>query len=207
MLPRHTVTPTLARLVTGPDDAAPTRRYRPLVAGPVVLLRPRGAPVWTVELVADRPLEPRGMARDADFERQRAHLARRGIVARVAAALVGPLDAFQPSVPGTITPAAPAGARPRLDIYGWALMCQPPGMRGRALVDADDRFDDLPAVFELPLELLDRAEHLESRGWRTRPLVVPTRPEDFVPGPDGRLVNRYVPEATVRPPCRLERLW
>lgn len=202
MPPRLPFTMAIARLIPGAVDAAPPRRYRPLVIGPAILQRPPGSPRWLIDLDSDALLRPLAPRRPADLELLTASLARRGVACRVGAAVAGPLDAF-PRAIGT-----PRGSPPRLrlDIYGWGLLYQPPGMRGRAVVDADDRFADLPAVFELPLELIDRAEFLESRGFRTRPLVIPTVPADFQPGPDGRLRNRFFPEAVFRTPCGLDRL-
>ncbi|MFM9059409.1 MAG: hypothetical protein ACKOSQ_09850 [Planctomycetaceae bacterium] len=207
MLPRTTFTTALARLVSGSSDPRLARCYRPLVAGPALLRRPPGAPTWTVALESDSLLRPRTPRRAEDLERLAAGLVRRGIACRLGAAVAGPLDVTALDVRGTGDHrAGRLPRRLRLDIYGWALMYQPPGLRGRAVVDADERFEGLPAVFELPLELLDRADFLESRGVRTRPLVIPTRPEDFAAGPDGRPRNRFFPDASLRPPRSLDLL-
>jgi hypothetical protein len=207
MPPRPTFTTALARLVPGGSAAGGVRCYRPLVAGPAILRRPRGAAAWTVDLACDRLLRPRAPSGAESVVRLVRSLAARGVACRVGAALAGPLDA-PVTVGGTRLGrvAEPSRRRIRLDIYGWALMYQPPGMRGRAVVDADDRFADLPAVFELPLELLDRAEFLEARGFRTRPLVIPTAADDFAAGIDGRPRNRFFPDADFRPPADLDRL-
>lgn len=193
---RPTFTTALARLVPGADRAARGRHYRPLIAGPAVLERAPGAATWTVHLASDRLFRPRlpGPA------------AADGVVRRIGAALAGPPDV---APWGGSARMARAGRPPRLllDIYGWALMYQPPGMRGRALVDADERFSDLPGVFELPLELIDRASFLEAHGFRTRPLVIPTARGDFERGPDGRLLNRFFPGARFRPPSSPDRIW
>lgn len=203
MVPYATITMAYARLVSGSADPARGRCYRPLVAGPAMLRREPGETVWTVDLACERTLLPRAPRDAGGVDRPARVRTREGVVCRLGAALVGPLDA--PLVTDRRATGRLAGPRRRLrlDIYGWALMYQPPGMRGRAVVDADDRFADLPAVFELPLEVIDRAEFLESRGFRTRPLVIPTQPEDFARGPDGRIRNRYFPEAAFRPPCSL----
>lgn len=205
MSPRPRLTSALARLV--PGDARRTRAYRPMIAGPAILRRQPGAATWSVALACDRLLLPAVPRHWAAFDRLAAALAGRGIACRVCAALAGPLDLSRlTAVDRRRRLADGSAARLRLEIYGWALMYQPPGMRGRAVVDADDRFVDLPAVFELPLELIDRAEFLEARGYRTRPLVVPTLPDDFVRAPDGRFRNRFFPDAACAPPCSLDRL-
>lgn len=205
MVPRPPFTPAFARLVsTGIDHA---RCYRPLVKGPALLRRPHDAATWTVPLECDRLLLPMAPRRNEDLDRLVYRLARRGTICRVGAALAGPLDALPRATKDRRESRAVAGSRRlRLEIYGWALMYQPPWIRGHALVDADDRFRDLPALFELPQELIDRSEFLEARGFRTRPLVVPTLPGDFTRGTDGRPRNRFFPEAVCRPPRGIELL-
>jgi hypothetical protein len=194
----------VARLVSAADAAA--RCYRPLVAGPALLERPPGRDAWTVAIACDRRLMPRAPGPAVMLTHRARGLTARG-GGRIGVAVVGPLDALGPAVRRSAEIREPApSSRLRLDFYGWALMYQPPGMRGRAMVDADGRFADLPAVFELPLELIDRAEFLESRGCRTRPLLVPTVPTDFVVGPDGRLRNRFFPHAVCRQPAPLDGL-
>ena len=207
MLPRATYTHALARLVPAAGSSATVRRYRPLVAGLALLRRARDGATWLVDLDSDPLLWPRLPRSAADLNRLIRGLARCGIACRVGAVLAGPLDVRMAAAAhrAAVAPKAPP-RRLQLDIYGWALMYQPPGMRGRALVDADDRFADLPAVFELPLELLDRQEFLEARGFRTRPLLIPTQPEDFERGHDGCIRNRLFPGGAFRPPCGFERL-
>lgn len=206
MTPRPNFFRALARLVPMTAGRTRVRRYRPLVSGPAILRRAAGATTWTVELASDRLLAPRAPRHAADLDRLVRSLADRGITCRLGAAVAGPLDvAWRCGArrPGDVAPVMRQTVS--LDIYGWALMYQPPDMRGRALVDGDDCIADLPAMFELPLELIDRVDFLEARGFRTRPLVIPTQPEDFMPGPDGRLCNRFFPEAAFRPPCSLDR--
>jgi len=202
---RPPFTPAVARLV--PEARGPSRRYRPLVAGVAILERSLGDSLWTVGIACDRLLVPRAPRGAAALERLVSRRTARGVICRIGVALAGPLDAPSPMIGRMAGPPWPASTpRPRLDFYGWALLYQPPGMRGRAVVDADSRFADLPAVFELPLELIDRAEFLESRGFRTRPLVIPALPADFIPDLDGRLRNRFFPHAHFRRPCRLDGL-
>lgn len=195
----------VARLVSAGDPAA--RCYRPLVAGRALLERPPGRDAWTVAIACDRQLMPRAPGPAAMLTHRARGLTARGGACRIGVAVASPLDALGPAVRraaefGEATPSP----RLRMDFYGWALMYQPPGMRGRAMVDADGRFADLPAVFELPLELIDRAEFLESRGFRTRPLLIPTVPADFVTCPDGRLRNRFFPDLVFRHPSPLDGL-
>lgn len=206
MTPRPNFFRALARLVPMADGPTRVRRYRPLVSGLAILRRAANATTWTVELASDRLLTPRAPRYAADLDRLVRSLADRGITCRLGAAVAGPLDVACRCGDRRPGDAAQAMRQPvSLDIYGWALMYQPPDMRGRALVDGDDCIADLPAMFELPLELIDRVDFLEARGFRTRPLVIPTQPEDFMPGPDGRLCNRFFPEAAFRPPCSLDR--
>lgn len=205
MVPRPRFTSALARLV--PGDARRARAYRPLIAAPALLRRSPGAATWSVALSCDRRLLPAAPRQRAALDRLVACLSGRGVACRVGAALAGPIDVSLGTGASPCVRLADITARRlRLEIYGWALLYQPPGMRGRALVDADDRFTALPAVFELPLELLDRAEFLEARGYRTRPLIVPTLAEDFVRGPDGHVRNRFFPDVICAPPCSLDRL-
>ena len=126
-----------------------------------------------------------------------------GLRCRIATALACPADV--PLSAGTAVAETVAAFQLRSEIYGWSLMYQPPGVSGRAFVDADDSLPDLPACFELPLELVDRIAFLESRGIRTRPLAVITRPEDFEPVA-GRLRNRFRPDARFHEPFAIDRL-
>lgn len=197
MQPRLPLPVAVARLVTAVDGRP--RRYRPLIAGPAVLEQPLGARSWTVAIACERRLMPRpplGVPGGRDP-------ARSGAFRRIGIALVSPLDAAEPAVDRETPPPEPTPPL-RLDVYGWALMYQPPGLRGRAVVDGHERFADLPAVFERPLELIARAELLESRGVRTRPLLIPVLTADFVTGPDGRPQNRFLPDAAFRHPSPLD---
>lgn len=204
---RPPIRQALARLLPAAGSYRRVRRYRPLVAGPAILWRAAHAATWTVAVESGRHLQPRA-PRDPDgVERIVEDLVGRGFTCRLGVAVAGPLDAPGRGPAGDGDGESPtAPPRIRLDFYGWALMYQPPGMVGTAVIDGDDRFIDLPAVFELPLELIDRAEFLEARGFRTRSLVIPTRPEDFAPGPDGRRRNRFFPGASCRRPCSLDHL-
>ena len=175
-----------------------TRRrgtYRPLAIGPAVLFRPQSAGGrWVVTVSADGLLQPRGpRSLPAAIARSRS-LRADGIMARAAVALVAPED-----VP-LGQPAGPLATDdgPRHDCYGWALLYQLPGMRGMAVVDPHDRFDDLPAFYESPLELVDRVAYLADRDIPTRPLALVTQVDDFRPGPDGRICNRFYPRGSFR---------
>jgi hypothetical protein len=194
----------LVRLVPVAAGPAPLqlRCYRPLVVGPAILYRPAvGNEPWTVDVSDDGrmlPLAPRSP--EALRQAVAAHRARG--LCRVATALVCPADvpAFGPAaVSATCIPCL------RSEFYGWSLMIQPPGVRGRAFVDRHDAVPDLPACFELPLELVDRIAFLEARGFNTRPIALITRPEDF-DTVAGTWRNRFRPEAAFHRPCRLDRL-
>lgn len=202
MIRRTVFIPAVVRLIRDhepPPRLRPRRYYRPLSVGLAVLHRAVGScERWTVDLADDSSLRPRASRSAALVAREVERLHEAGRQCRVALALACPDDAAAlPDARAT----AGATRRPlplRSEFYGWSLLYQPPGMRGRAVVDADDRFADLPACFELPLELLDRAAHMEARGVRTRPIAVVARPEDFVADDDGRPRNRFFPEAVFR---------
>ena len=189
--------PTLATAATPPR----LRCYRPLFVGPAIMHRPvAGREPWTVDVSNDGrllPLAPRSrQALRLEVDRLRS-LDRH---CRVATALICPAD-----LPGTST-AGPLRKRElRTEFYGWSLMVQPPGIRDRAFVERDEENPDLPACFELPLELIDRLAFLESRGCRTRPIALITRPEDFEPVA-GTWRNRFRPAAAFGRACRIDRL-
>ena len=196
------------RLVPATATSVPAFRqrcYRPLVVGPAILHRPAVGPEpWTVDLADDARLLPRaprsGRALRAAVDRLQAG----GRQCRIATALICPSDV--PGADGGRGPGSATG-RPclRSEFYGWSLMVQPPGVRGLAFVDRDEENPDLPACFELPLELVDRISFLEKRGLRTRPIALITRPEDFEPVA-GTWRNRFRPAAAFCRTCPLDRL-
>lgn len=96
-----------------------------------------------------------------------------------------------------------------VEIYGWALMYRLPGMIDAAAIDPHDEFDDLPAYFSSPLELVDRAAFLASKGIPNRPIALLTQREDFHPRSvtTPRPVNRFRPEERFRRPADLRRLF
>ena len=191
------ITPAIVRLVRD-AVAMPRRYYRPLVVGPAILVRGRepGEP-WRVDLACDDRLLPRAPRSPLVLAREVARHRNDGLICRVALSLACPHDATAVGMPRR-PPARSFATGRGAEFYGWALLYQPRGMRGRAVVDADERFPDLPACSELPLELLDRAAHLEAHGIRTRPLAVVTRPEDFAMADDGLRRNRFFPDAEFR---------
>lgn len=182
----------------GPRRPAGRRRgtYRPLAIGAAVLLRPRSAGGrWVVTVTTDGLLQPHGpRSLPAAIARSRS-LRAAGIMARAAVALVAPED---------VALAQPAAGRlatdgsPRHDCYGWSLLYQLPGMRGMACVDPHERFADLPAFYESPLEFVDRAVFLAERGILSRPLALVTQLDDFQPSGDGRMRNRFYPRGSFR---------
>ena len=185
--------PLRARLITdlpidlaAADVRAATRVYRPLVIGAAVLRRT--ATSWQVPVSADgrlRPLRPRSGPSGPGPSPAR----------RVALALLAPQDMTPGAGRAARARRVTAASERRSDIYGWALLYQPRGLRGMALVDRHEEFDDLPACYEWPLEMLDRADFLAARGIPTRPLLVVTQRQDFVVDPAGRLCNRFRPQA------------
>lgn len=188
----------------GPGVAHRPRCYRPLVIGPAILHRPlAGTEPWTVDVSDDGRLLPVAPRSAESLQESVAGLREGGRLCRVATALFCTGDV---SWPWSDRPALrPARPGVRAEFYGWSLMVQPPGVHGRAFVDGDEANPELPACFELPLELVDRMTFLESRGWRTRPIALITRPEDFEPV-GCRWRNRFRPAAACGRPCRLDRL-
>jgi hypothetical protein len=162
-----------------PGPAPSPRTFRPIVLGPILLHRRRSDDRWRVDVSRDGRLLPLLPASGRDLWETIRARRRTGRLCRIAAALLSPED----TVHAGIAPPPPRhrfGLRqPQLASYGWALVYQPPGVGGLAFVDRHEQFADLPACFELPLELLDRAAFLAERGFRTRPLAVVTQPEDF----------------------------
>lgn len=191
----------VARLVAEPppdrESAPPGRRlYRPLVVGPVLMRRPSGRGPWLARVSADGRLVPRAAAR---LRSRISLLRRRGVLHRVAAALVTPQDFAGPTLR-----MIPSVRRATSEFYGWSIMYQLPGMRSLAAIDPHERFPELPAFFESPYELVDRCEFLAGRGIPTRPLALITQPIDFSGGRDGKLGNRFYPGERFRPPVDLE---
>lgn len=191
------VTTVRARLVTGAAGRGTRPRwFRPLVVGTAVLVRTcdsRGP--WQVPVTADGRLRPVAPASRRALAHDIARLARCGHRVRVTAALVSPVDAIDghDEMPG-------ASRSPiRTDFYGWSLLYQFPDMHDVALVDPHDQFVDLPAMYESPLELVDRAEFLASKGIASRPLVIVVQPQDFSVDEAGRPRNRFFPNSVLRP--------
>lgn len=199
---------------TRPTDPLPSdghrferRLLRPLFAGIAILHRDgRAGAAWTIDVSEDGRLLPHAPQSPEDLHRiVGLHLAL-GRQCRVGAALATPADLTAgPSCKQRPAARPESACRRRPEIYGWSLMYQLPSMRGTAAIDTHDRFEDLPAFFESPLELIDRSIFLAARGIPNRPIAVLTRPEDFVRyETGGRWGNRYYPQARFRRPCRLE---
>lgn len=189
-------------LLNAPVSRRPRRIYRPLVVGPVLLRRDGPQGRWSVPVSGDGRLLPAPAGGMAVLTR-RLHLCRAaGTVHRVGAALVAPQDMGLESA-RLIASAEP----PRTEFYGWSLMVQFPGLDSLALVDPHERFADLPAFYESPLELIDRSTFLAGKGIASRPIALFTQPADFVVEADGRLRNRFYPDARFRRPAGLDWLW
>lgn len=168
--------------VIPPADAGQQRVprvFRPILVGPAVLHRRRSDDRWRVEVSRDGRLLPRSAPWADDLQAEIFGRRRNARLCRVTAALMSPEDTLDVGI--TVSPSRTRRDRrqPRLASYGWALLYQPPGIAGLAFVDRHEQFAELPACFELPLELLDRAAFLTGRGFRTRPLAVVAQPEDF----------------------------
>lgn len=183
------------------------KRLRPLFAGLAILHREGHAgAAWTIDVSDDGRLFPHSPESPEDLECVVGLHRALGRQCRVGAALATPADlAAAASHRPQRAAEAESTCRRRPEIYGWSLMYQLPGMRGTAAIDPHDRFDDLPALFESPLELIDRSVFLAARGIPNRPIAILTRPEDFVRRETGDgWTNRYYPQARFRRPCRLE---
>ena len=185
---------------------------------------PRGA--WHVDVLPGRSLIPDAPSRPLDIERVVAWRQQRGEICRVAAALVSCCDVTTapssavacdtPTGNGASSSAGPWKDRVRVErargvveIYGWALMYQLPGMRDAAAIDPHDEFEDLPAFYDSPLELVDRAAFLAAKGIANRPIALLTRREDFHPRSESapRPVNRFRPAVTFARPADLRRIF
>ncbi len=200
--------------------------YRPLVVGAAILTRLPAAVDrrrrWQVDVAPGARLLPDAPDRAIDVERVVAWRRLAGETCRIGAALVSAadlgagddadraadagLDRWMPASPradvgGPLRPRGPA-----IEMYGWALLYRLGDSGTTAFVDPHEDHDDLPAFYESPLELLDRANFLASRGVATRPIALVTRPEDFV-RPAAAPVNRFFPTARCRPPADLRRLF
>ena len=193
MAHRITVVDLPLRLLPSGGDAA---CYRPLAIGRTILRRYVEGGPWWVQVSLDgtlRPLLPpvAGLPCGSLASREAISLLTPGDTA-------GRIRRRSPRRQGALPGAAPpTGA----DIYGWSLLYQPPGMHGLAIVDPHDTIAELPAFFELPLELIDRADHLARRGVQSRALALLARPDDFEPPPHGGPSrNRFFPDIAACPP-------
>jgi hypothetical protein len=206
-MPAPPIVQAVVRLVPAacPEAVPPRPRcYRPLVVGPAILhRRAAGSGPWTVAVSHDGRMMPQVPASPAALDAAVARHRTAGLRCRIVTALVCPADVAWPCQRSAADDGATACLRS--EIYGWSLMYQPPGVVGRAFVDPHDALPDLPACFELPLELMDRIAFLEARGFRTRPLAVITQPEDFETVA-GSLRNRFRPDARFGRPCSPGRL-
>ena len=201
--------------------------YRPLIVGPAILHRlPASLDArrrWQVDVAPGGRFLPDCPSKALDVERVIAWRLRSGEPCRAGAALVSSSDlaggggAVPEGVRRDADEAFPAGMRfagrdrglkrgAAIEMYGWALMYQFPGVDNRAWVDPHETHDDLPAYYESPLELLDRAAFLAARGVRTRPIALITRRDDFIDTSHGP-VNRFFPSVRFRQPVALRRLF
>lgn len=186
MAHRLTIVDLPLRLLPSGDDQA---CYRPLAIGRTLLTRSGDVGPWWVQVSLDGTLRPR-RSRTPSVPASAPRT-------REAVVLISPEDVCGPvrrCVAGRSRHRGGLGRLMGSDIYGWCLMYQPPGMHGIAVIDAHECCDELPAYFELPLELLDRAEFLGRRGIRSRPLALLAQPGDFeTPSTGGPPRNRFLP--------------
>lgn len=186
MARRLTVFDLPLRLIPSACDAP---WYRPLAIGRALLRRSTAGGPWWLPVSLDgglRPLRSSTPPTPSPPLRQ-----------REAVVLVSPDDITGPvrrCASGRSRHGRGLGQLMGSDIYGWCLLYQPPGMHGVGLVDAHESCEELPAYFELPLELLDRADFLGQRGIRSRPLALLAQADDFETPPEGGpLRNRFLP--------------
>ncbi|MGB8853391.1 MAG: hypothetical protein WCC69_07495 [Pirellulales bacterium] len=174
------------RLLPSGDDQA---CYRPLAIGRAVLTQSVQGGPWWVQVSLDGTLRPRSSR--MPLPRHSTSRTREAVV------LISPEDIRGPvrrRAAGTSRHRGGLGQLTGSGIYGWCLLYQPPGMHGIAIIDAHESCTELPAYFELPLELLDRAEFLAHRGIRSRPLALLAQSEDFLTPPEGGPPrNRFLP--------------
>lgn len=174
--------------------------YRPLIVGAAILRRPTGSGErWLVPVSRDGRLRPLAPLSQAAVRGRVRGLCGAGLECRVAAALVVPAD-VSPAMRFVL-----GRPRPGVEFYGWSLLYQLPTMQGVAFVDPHTDLTDLPAVYESPLEVIDRADFLAARGVVTRPLVVVTQTADFTGGMAGS-GYRYRPCPTLSRPGDLDWL-
>jgi len=193
--------------------------YRPWIVGPAILTRPpQKTPadggemegLWQVDVSDDGRLLPLAPRLPADIQQVLDFRRALGLVCRVAVSLLVPTDMPPPLLGELFEPGPQAKNRSRfpVEIYGWSLLYQLPHMHGRAVIEPHDRFCDLPAFYESPLELVDRSAFLTARGIPHRPLALLTQPEDFVPQQTGQgSRNLFASDASLRRTCPLQNLW
>jgi hypothetical protein len=150
--------------------------FRPLFIRPAILVRAAASQAaWRVDVEDDLLLPACPSTERGILEVMQFHEAV-GRACRLAAALALPADSR-----GAALRRLTGSRRPCLDMFGWAIMYQLPGMTGTALVDGHEYLTALPAFYECPLQLIDRSEFLTARGIRHRPLAIVVRPEDVKP--------------------------
>ena len=106
------------------------------------------------------------------------------------AAILSPLDITPPASPLHLR----SGHGPCTEFYGWSLLYQG-SWAGVGLIDPHEQLTELPAFYESPQELLDRAEFLAAKGVPSRAVALVTEEADFVVDGAGRRHNRFFPQA------------
>jgi hypothetical protein len=210
MARRITLAPLSIRLLTSPPplDAAMRsvlpRVYRPLTVGPAILERARGAGgPWRVQLAKGHPLLPLSPCSTRALSTHLLQLHGRGVVTRLAAAIVTPNDVARRGgdLAGVLRHRGRRAAGSTFESYGWALMYRLDTTGPYGLVDPHDEHPELPACYESPQELVDRVEFLAAKGVATRPLAIITEPQDFDIAADRPPRNRYCDAAVWQRAC------
>ena len=206
---RPTVTAPVVRLVPGrflaeQGEPAPSLArkpvYRPLVVGSAILYRPHHGSKrsrWHVHVSPNGLLWPVAPQSRPGLQRALNRHRAMGLRCRLGSALLTPDDVLHAQAMPNVGDGSPLRRHKTLptEIYGWSLLYQLPHMRSTGVIDAHERFEDLPAYYESALELIDRSTFLAAKGICSRPIALITRPEDFRLLAGTRPCNRFFPHA------------
>lgn len=172
--------------------------YRPLVVGTAILYRPHDGSMdskWHVHVSPNGLLWPVAPQSRPGLQRALKRHRAIGLRCRLVAALLTPDDVLHAQAIPNVDDGSPPQRHRTLptEIYGWSLLYQLPHMRSTGVIDAHERFEDLPAYYESALELIDRSTFLAAKGICSRPIALVTRPEDFRSLAGSRPCNKFFP--------------